>query len=93
ARWYTRDEVNAVLSHPKGSYLSSRDNRKLGAETDKNPASRDFKVPEEDAVSPNQEDELSPPPSFVVPPAAAIAGVLIRDWASGRIGFSEKAAL
>ncbi|KIY52237.1 hypothetical protein FISHEDRAFT_35431, partial [Fistulina hepatica ATCC 64428] len=94
ARWYTRDEVNTVLSHPKGSYLSSRDNRKLGAETDKNPASRDFKVPEEEAVAtPNQEDELSPPPSFVVPPAAAIAGVLIRDWASGRIGFSEKAAL
>ncbi|KIY44771.1 hypothetical protein FISHEDRAFT_50724, partial [Fistulina hepatica ATCC 64428] len=90
ARWYTRDEVNAVLSHPKGSYLISRDNRKLGAETDKNPASREFKVPEE-AVAPKQ-DELSPPP-FVVPPAAAIAGVLIRDWASGQISFPEKAAL
>ncbi|KIY48165.1 hypothetical protein FISHEDRAFT_73734 [Fistulina hepatica ATCC 64428] len=57
ARWYTCDEVNTVLSHLKGLYLSSRDSRKLDAETDKNPALCEFKVPEE-AVPQNRTSEI-----------------------------------
>lgn len=48
ARWFTRQEVLAVLNR-----TSSRESL------------------------------------FELPPKTAIAGVLIRDWAEGRIGFNE----
>jgi NAD+ diphosphatase len=35
----------------------------------------------------NRQDETAPP--FRVPSVAAIAGVLIRDWADGMVGMPE----
>lgn len=35
-----------------------------------------------------QVEEYAPP--FRVPPTSAIAGVLIRDWAEGKLGFTSK---
>lgn len=83
ARWFTREEVLAVLHHDSGSYLS-RGNKELsesfGDNKDDDPRVKAAKA----EVA--QADETP----FKLPPATAIAGVLIRDWAEGRIKFENK---
>jgi NAD+ diphosphatase len=56
ARWFTREEVLAVLNHN---------------------------------TSVQTEKDLVDEPPFKMPPATAIAGVLIRDWAEGRVKFDR----
>jgi NAD+ diphosphatase len=85
ARWYTREEVLAVLNHRSGTRFTGRDYKKMNDITEGKTASgsaEQQKKAEENAPAAQQEDE----PAFRVPPIAAIAGVLIRDWADGKIG-------
>lgn len=56
ARWFTREEILAVLSHPQGTNFRTQ------------------------ATTPPSEND----PPFRLPPKAAIAGVLISDWAHGK---------
>jgi len=37
-----------------------------------------------------RERSVSDEPPFRIPPATAIAGVLIRDWVDGKLSFSEE---
>lgn len=85
ARWYTRPEIIKVLEHPDGTTLTRGPRAPAssgsGALAHSDPAqerARDTGRPEVKAEG----DELT----FRLPPLTAIAGVLIADWAYGRIG-------
>ncbi|KAI5884869.1 uncharacterized protein SCHCODRAFT_02521520, partial [Schizophyllum commune H4-8] len=95
ARWYTRAEIFAILNHPRGAYLSNRDNRKLTELVEGQQPKSQTK-----ASDPAQSGASDPPqsgastetledPPFQVPPYTAIAGVLIRDWAEGKISYTK----
>jgi NAD+ diphosphatase len=103
ARWYTRDEVLAVLQHEKGTDFTRSDYKQMAS------------IEEGVKVSPSVDDPLGGDaavrdcqsrdtpvlvtyhdiePPFRVPPRTAIAGVLISDWAfgrtSGEVGFKGR---
>jgi len=105
ARWYTRDEVLAVLQHEKGTDFTRSDYKKMAIidEGVKVTASVDDPLGGDAAVRDGQtrdtpvhvqvtHDDTEPP--FRVPPRTAIAGVLISDWAFGRasaeVGFKGR---
>lgn len=80
ARWYTREEILAVLRHSSGTHFSRRDHQKLAEiqdGPDNNPTS---------AKSQDQPVEISngDEPPFRIPAPTAIAGVLIQHWAEGK---------
>ncbi|KAJ7496828.1 NUDIX hydrolase domain-like protein [Mycena latifolia] len=77
ARWYTRAEVLEVLNHTLGTKIVAADHKKF-SEVAEGTTSTDAKPAEPAPV-----DE----PPFRVPPTSAIAGVLIREWAYGKIQF------
>ena len=93
ARWYTRDEVLAVLQHDEGTSFTKSDYKQMASidERVNIKVSVDDPLGGDAAVSGSQTrdapalvtpDGIEPP--FRVPPRAAIAGVLISDWAFGR---------
>ena len=84
ARWYTRPEILSVLSHPDGTRISRRDYKKF--DDDEKEGKSGLSKREE---TNNNSDLRSNAPPFKVPPLTAIAGVLIRDWAFGKIGKGE----
>ncbi|KAI0358625.1 hypothetical protein OH77DRAFT_1199791 [Trametes cingulata] len=101
ARWYTREEILAVLNHRDGTTLTRRDHRQLAASVEKSNTNQQpnssganalagdaVKEGEKAAVDAAQEPSESPP--FKVPPMTAIAGVLINEWARGRAGFQPE---
>jgi NAD+ diphosphatase len=65
ARWFTREEVKAVLAHPTGATLNL-ELRNTGAQDD---------------------------PPFRVPSSRAIAGMLIKDWADGKVNYGPEEPL
>lgn len=83
ARWYTRQEVLHVLNHPEGTRFTRTDVKKMAEITE---GRQDDSQPSP-AASEATRREGDPP--FRLPPTTAIAGVLIRDWADGKIGFYE----
>ncbi|TFK54553.1 hypothetical protein OE88DRAFT_1655272 [Heliocybe sulcata] len=100
ARWYTRAQVLEVLAHPEGSNFGRREHRLMAAaQEEKNNlehppqqgaaalAHSDPNVEQNKAKQ--QEIEAAAKegdgPLFKVPPKTAIAGVLISDWAHGRL--------
>jgi len=62
-RWFTREEILAVLDHPEGTNFGLTSNSQPGKDD----------------------------PPFRVPPKTAIAGVLISDWARGKLSGSDSA--
>ncbi|KAI0645868.1 NUDIX hydrolase domain-like protein [Trametes meyenii] len=102
ARWYTREDLLAVLSNVDGTTLSRGERKELWAQdTGKpkeqqptstsaaNPLAGDaVKEGEKEAANAAQEAPRAPP--FKVPPTTAIAGVLISEWARGRAGFQPE---
>lgn len=83
ARWYTRQEVLHVLNHPEGTRFIRTDVKKMAEITE---GRQDDSQPSPPASEATRR-EGDPP--FRLPPTTAIAGVLIRDWADGKIGFYE----
>lgn len=81
ARWYTRSEILTVLNHPDGTNITRSDHKKMGNIIDGN---------KQVDTQPNPETKRDGPP-FRVPPTTAIAGVLIRDWADGKLSFFTQA--
>ena len=86
AKWFTREEILAVLDHPEGTNLSPRDPPKpsdapkpttAGALAGDANATKETEVKVQPLEDPND-------PPFRVPPRTAIAGVLISDWARGK---------
>jgi len=86
ARWFTRDDIRAVLGHPIGGKFGSGDYKKMAesAEGRNNQPT----IPNLNLVYQEQPKVDDPP--FRLPPATAIAGVLIRDWVDGAIRFSSE---
>ena len=96
ARWFSRDEVRAVLDHKAGTKFNRADYKRLNEITDGR-SNTEEKAPL--ALAPaeatSQPPQPEPPaalsdsdePPFRLPPVTAIAGVLIRDWVDGKIGF------
>lgn len=78
AKWYTRAEIQEVLSHPKGTTIATRVWKKINELVDGKAA---------DPSSTTKDDVEEDEPPFRVPPLSAIAGVLIKDWVEGRIVF------
>lgn len=77
ARWYTREEVLAVLTHSDGAAAKQAPKWDSGVE--------DTAQHEEVVITQTQNE-----PPFKGPPPNAMAGVLISDWAHGRVSLSEK---
>ncbi|KAI0088143.1 NUDIX hydrolase domain-like protein [Irpex rosettiformis] len=76
ARWYTREEVLSVLNHTEGL--------KTGKDAPKWDSGVEEKVEEAKEV-PEKLDE----PPFKGPPRNAMAGVLLSDWASGKVDIKS----
>ena len=72
ARWYTREEVLSVLNHTEGL--------KTGKDAPKWDSGVEEKV-EEAKDAQQKQDE----PPFKAPPRNAMAGVLLSDWANGKV--------
>ncbi|KAI0786566.1 NUDIX hydrolase domain-like protein [Abortiporus biennis] len=93
ARWYTKDEILAVLSNPEGVNLGSRDpNKPLPP---KEPASGAGPLAGDNASKKGDVQdatEIEEPP-FKLPPRTAIAGCLISDWAYGKVQFGNSASV
>ncbi|EJD02674.1 uncharacterized protein FOMMEDRAFT_19958 [Fomitiporia mediterranea MF3/22] len=92
ARWFTRDEVQSVLAHNQGSIITRQehkvfDNQDSGNKTTDQQTTEAIKQPTTETAKQQEA------PAFRVPPSTAIAGVLIRDWANGRIGAGGSGGL
>ncbi|KAH9929564.1 NUDIX hydrolase domain-like protein [Epithele typhae] len=89
ARWFTREEVLAVLAHAEGTRLSRADQKELAAAAEKtNPNVNE--VPSAYAAA--QAPTHPAGPRFKLPPLTAIGGVIIREWAHGCAGRQPAAA-
>ncbi|KAL5528609.1 NPY1_1 [Sanghuangporus sanghuang] len=99
ARWYTREEILNVLSHKKGSIITRQEQKifdnhdidKKPLNTDTNARANERSTDKQSTEMPQTVERPAEPepekmPAFRLPPATAIAGVLIRDWANGKIG-------
>jgi len=96
ARWFSREEVLAILTHPDGTNLRRRDYAKLEEITSGSTAKKQQGTGIESASDTDASQAASRPKREVqeertdggeplrVPPRNAIAGVLISDWAYGR---------
>ncbi|KZW02458.1 hypothetical protein EXIGLDRAFT_829336 [Exidia glandulosa HHB12029] len=95
AKWFTRDEILAVLAHPKGTLIRKREYKKFN-DYNEGTTTTDEKdkvtvghalAPESDGTvkkveeKERKDDDDTPP--FRIPPLTAIAGVLISGWAKG----------
>ncbi|PFH52176.1 hypothetical protein AMATHDRAFT_2420 [Amanita thiersii Skay4041] len=92
ARWFTRQEIQLILSGKGGQLLSQADYKKL---TDRHEGDQGgiLKVTTQ-AVASAENPTLAelataqaPDDPIKLPPTTAIAGVLIKHWADGKIGF------
>ncbi|KAF8161350.1 NUDIX hydrolase domain-like protein [Crassisporium funariophilum] len=96
ARWFTRDEVRAVLEHKAGTRFERADYKKMTENTEGRSNTGQKLEPAESQVAQaatqtkdvdvKSDDE----PPFRLPPMSAIAGVLIRDWVDGKIGYPKE---
>ncbi|KAG9074169.1 NADH pyrophosphatase [Ceratobasidium sp. UAMH 11750] len=81
ARWFTREEVLAVLAHPEGTNIRRREYKRFDETQDQSTKAADA------GTEPQASTDL---PAFRVPPKSAIAGVLISQWARGEVtGLGE----
>lgn len=107
ARWFTRAQILEVLSHPDGANFSRKDYRRMADIQEKQNnlentqqqgaaalAHSDPSIQQNKARQQEIEKEVRQgnAPPIKVPPRTAIAGVLISDWAHGRLpGVSPSA--
>lgn len=97
ARWFTREEVRSVLEHKAGTRFDKSDYKKMN-EIIEGRSSLEEKAEIDSAMqvlTPAESQTTSKQPSysdellFRLPPVTTIAGVLIRDWADGKVGFPQ----
>ncbi len=75
ARWYTREEVLSVLAQSEGT-KSEKQAPKWDSGS-------------EEKVESSPEDHPKDEAPFKAPPRNAMAGVLISDWAHGKVNINE----
>lgn len=101
AKWYTREEILAILKHKNGTNMSRSDYKQISSSIDErdnvkvsesagDPLGGDAAVHDRDSQAPsrNAPDPVAhgkDEPAFRIPPRTAIAGVLISDWAFGKV--------
>jgi NAD+ diphosphatase len=97
ARWFTRDEILAILIHESGTKFG-KDHKKLAENTvDRSKTAKSTLEPAQQVLRP-ADTTTAPQPRFAerkpswelpfqLPAVRSIAGVLIRDWAEKKIGF------
>lgn len=97
ARWFTREEVLAILNHKSGTRFSKADYKKMAEITEGSSSAEIKPVSEPGTQTLTPADATTPQPRLVerrpslddlpfrLPPTSAIAGVLIRDWAEKKI--------
>jgi len=97
ARWFTREEVRSVLEHTTGTRFDKSDYKKMNEITEGQSnleqkaqvdSAKQEPTPVESKTTPKQPSYNDEVP-FRVPGITAIAGVLIRDWVDGKIGFPQ----
>jgi len=93
AKWFTRDEVRSVLEHRAGTKFDKSDYKKInemieGRSNLEVDSAMQVLTPAESKTTPQQPSYSNELP-FRLPPVTAIAGVLIRDWVDGKIGFPQ----
>ncbi|KAF9460734.1 NUDIX hydrolase domain-like protein [Collybia nuda] len=86
ARWYTRDEILSVLSHPLGGMFGAAEYKKMAESTE-------GRTSDDKHLDPTFHLKSLDDLPFRLPPPTAIAGVLIRDWVDGKISFGSTSAL
>ncbi|KAG2148690.1 NUDIX hydrolase domain-like protein [Suillus bovinus] len=79
ARWYTREEILAVLRHSSGTQFSRSDYKKIAEIQDGPDDSSASAKPQEQLVEVNNDE-----PPFRVPAPSVMAGVLIQHWVEKR---------
>lgn len=96
ARWFTREEILAILSHRSGTRFGKADYKKMAEITEGHSDAEQKPITQilapADATTTPQPRLAERRPSwddlpFRLPPTSAIAGVLIRDWAEKKISF------
>jgi len=100
AKWFTRDEVRSVLKHRAGTRFEKSDYKKMNELTEgRNNLEQNAEVDStmQDLTPAESKTTLEQPrysdePPFKLPAISAIAGVLIRDWVDGKIGFPQESA-
>ncbi|KAJ2928611.1 hypothetical protein H1R20_g8472, partial [Candolleomyces eurysporus] len=101
ARWFTREEVTAVLNHRTGTKFGKSDYKKMAEivegkpvedQTNASAAAQALTPPNSSAPRKAVVEPTSSPddPPFRLPPVTAIAGMLIRDWIDGKVGFFDE---
>lgn len=96
AKWYTREEVLAVLEHKEGTRFTRSDYKQIASIDERvnvkvpvgDPLGGDAAVQDSGGQTRNAAAVEAPgndEPAFRVPPRTAIAGVLISDWAFGKV--------
>lgn len=92
----------AVLGHRAGTKFGKADYKTMSenaeardnqADAAKDAAKDAFSPDEKPATAIISTQTSTTEPPFRVPPATAIAGVLIRDWADGKIGYGRDESL
>ncbi|KAF8806599.1 hypothetical protein BYT27DRAFT_7191157 [Phlegmacium glaucopus] len=96
ARWFTREEVRSVLEHRSGTRFGKSDYKKMNEVTEgRSNLEQKARDSVAQALTPAESETTlvqlgySDEPPFRLPPTTAIAGVLIRDWVNGKIGFPQ----
>ncbi|KAI9511131.1 NUDIX hydrolase domain-like protein [Russula earlei] len=100
AKWYTREEVLAVLQHKEGTNFTRSDFKQMASIDERvNVKASGDPLGGDAAVHGNQTQEAPAlvthhdnEPPFRIPPRTAIAGVLISDWALGKtvVGYKGR---
>lgn len=80
ARWFSKDDVRAVIDHKAGTQFRKADYKRMNDIVEGNVS--------EDKEKPGRGSPVDDLP-FRLPPMTAIAGVLLRDWVDGKLGFGE----
>jgi hypothetical protein len=97
AKWFTRDEVRSVLDHKAGTRFDKSDYKKMNEMTEgrsnfEQNAKVDLAIQPTESKNTPKHSSYSDEPPFKLPNVSAIAGVLIRDWVDGKIGFPQESA-
>lgn len=95
ARWFTREEVLAVLEHKDGTNFTKSDYKRMASIDERvnvkasvgDALGGDAAVQDGDRQIRNATlvGDGNDEPAFRVPPRTAIGGVLISDWAFGKV--------
>ncbi|KAF9268543.1 hypothetical protein L218DRAFT_917359 [Marasmius fiardii PR-910] len=88
AKWYTRSEILTILGHETGTKLDSKTFSEKMEEEEQERALKEQREGKATATKAITSDGGGP--AFTIPPDSAMAGVLIRDWAEGRVTFDAE---